>query len=815
MGIALGVALVVAVDISVISAQRSFERSNSLIIGNATHQVVASSAGFSEENFVSLTKASPFVPMVPVIEAQVMLAEGSSFGFTLLGIDPLRDGLFRSAGSTRLDYYGSLADLLRKPNSVVVDRNTAVSLGKTVGDSILITAGGREVSVEIVGWIGLDDATSALTRHLMIADLSSTQEILGRFGKIDRVDVILDSLSIELFQKRLPIGLVLQESGNRLVGAEAATSAFRLNLSLLSMLALIIGLFLIYNIVSFSVVQRYALFGILRALGATRHQILLMSLVEALLIGGMGSVCGLVLGGWLSKFLIVLVVQTVNDLYFPLNEHQITLSFIAIGKALLLGLVGSVFAALIPALEATRVRPRELWSHSTIETRIVESIPTFTLVALAMLTIAGLLVVLSEDSLLIGYLALACGVIGFSFLTPMAITQSVLVLKLFLSRRTSGLGILALGWVATSLSRTTVAVAALMVALGGAIGVGNMIESFRYSVDDWLKKSLEADIYVYITNSSQNNLNVKLVSAIRSLGDLEIVTTRRVIHAMSGSGTIEVLGVDLPNKLSQFSFVRGNTESMWVEFNQPSSVIVSESYMWHQNIEVGDEIAMLTDLGWHSFKIVGVYRDYGSERGAVTMSHRNFESYWHDIGVSSMGLYLSSPDSVGHTLEAIQILSRDIQSVNVRSTRDLRSGSLEVFDRTFAITNVLKLLTILVAFVGVFSSFMAVHLDRVREVGILRVIGSSRLQVWFLFSVQSGLLGLITGILCLPLSIGIAYVLAEVINQRAFGWSFDLIFSLPLMIEVIVLAVVVAVLASIYPAYKLTQEHPVKLLRND
>ena len=99
--------------------------------------------------------------------------------------------------------------------------------------------------------------------------------------------------------------------------------------------------------------------------------------------------------------------------------------------------------------------------------------------------------------------------------------------------------------------------------------------------------------------------------------------------------------------------------------------------------------------------------------------------------------------------------------------------------------------------------------------GILRVIGTSRLQVWFLFSVQSGLLGLITGILCLPLSIGIAYVLAEVINQRAFGWSFDLIFSLPLMIEVIVLAVVVAVLASIYPAYKLTQEHPVKLLRND
>jgi putative ABC transport system permease protein len=245
------------------------------------------------------------------------------------------------------------------------------------------------------------------------------------------------------------------------------------------------------------------------------------------------------------------------------------------------------------------------------------------------------------------------------------------------------------------------------------------------------------------------------------------------------------------------------------------AVIVSEPYANRHGVRAGDRVRLRSDRGERDFLVAGVFYDYGSSAGVVVMGRQTYERFWDDRRISSLGIEIAPGVDPGALMTALRAQAAEGQDVVVRSNRALREASLQIFDRTFAITGVLRTLTIAVAFIGMLAALMALGLDRAREIGVLRTLGLTPKQVWVLVTAQSGLMGLLAGVLAVPGGLLLAWVLVFVINRRSFGWTMPLALSPAILLQGVGLAVLAAVLAGLYPAWKMATALPADALRDE
>ena len=213
--------------------------------------------------------------------------------------------------------------------------------------------------------------------------------------------------------------------------------------------------------------------------------------------------------------------------------------------------------------------------------------------------------------------------------------------------------------------------------------------------------------------------------------------------------------------------------------------------------------------------MAGIYFDYSSGSGVVMVSRKAYQRFWNDDGISSLGLDTTPGNNVDRVIKQLYRVAGQDQDLRIRSNRDILIASLEVFDRSFTITSVIKVLAMIVAFVGVLGALMALQLERRRELGTLRAIGFTPAQIWGLVTSQTGLMGLMAGLLALPLGMALAAGLIFVVNRRSFGWSMDLQIVPSVLIEAVALAIVAALLAGIYPAIKMARSTPAEALREE
>src|SRR6185369_810792 len=334
---------------------------------------------------------------------------------------------------------------------------------------------------------------------LLVMDISAAQEILGRDGrqgKIDRIDLIVpEGLPGEKLLARaaavLPPGAQILRSSSRSQTTEEMTRAFRLILTALSLLALICGVFLIYNTMTFSVVQRRTLIGTLRALGVTRGQIFSLILGEAAVVGVLGTALGLGAGVLLGRGLVRLVTQTINDLYFVLTVRELSIPALTLLEGAALGIGATLLAAAAPAWEATQAPPRAVLTRSIPESQLRQALPKVTLAGVGLL-LGGLLLLIPKN-LVISFTGLFGVILGCALLAPVV---TVLLLRRPMGALFGVLGRMAAGGVVAALSRTAVAIAALVIAVSVTVGIGVMIDSFRQTLIGWLEHTLQDDIYV-------------------------------------------------------------------------------------------------------------------------------------------------------------------------------------------------------------------------------------------------------------------------------------------------------------------------------
>ncbi len=843
LGVALGVAVVVAIDLANGSALAAFELSTDAVAGRASHRVVGGPTGIDEAVYARLRIQAGLRASAPVVEGLVAVRELGSAPVTLLGVDPFAEPPFRSflntgggggaddddaAGGSQSDGDAALTAFLVQPGTVLLSRTVAERSGLTVGDPLAVSTGSREVTLTVAGLLDpADDLTRRALEGLLIADISTAQETLGRLGQLDRIDLLLprDPAPAEAALSRvravLPPGYDVVPASEQQATVAAMTGAFQLNLTALSLLALLVGMFLIFNTVRFSVVQRRPLIGTLRTLGVTRREIFGIILAEAVFLGALGSLLGLALGVVLGRAAVGLVTQTINDLYFVVTVRDVPVPAGTLLRGGLLGVAAAVVAALLPAMEATAVPPVTALRRSDFEAKSRQGVPRVLALAGLCLLAAGALLALPGERVDVGFAGMAALVFAFALATP-AITLALMAVARPVTGRLFGMvGRMAPRDVTRALSRTAVAIAALMVAVCVSIGVSLMVGSFRQTVILWLEDTLRADVFVspaaVTAARGRGTLDPDLVPDLAAMPEVARLSTAQPVTLRSPElGPVNVVAVteDIAGGRRPYLAAKVPADQVWGLVRRGDAVTVSEPFARRHKVGVGDTLTLQSESGPRRYEIVGVFYDYGNQQGTVFLADAAYRDGWSDDRITSVGLFLVP----GVDADAFV---RDLparlpgQRLSVQSTRGLRTAVLQVFDRAFAITYALQVLAILVAFIGVLSALMALQIERQREFATLRATGFTQRQLGALSFLETGLIGAVAGLLSWPAGLSLALLLIYVINRRSFGWTIQTQLEPTVFLRALLLAVAAALLAGLYPAWRLGRLPIARALREE
>ena len=815
LGITVGVMMVVAVDLANNSAREAFDKSLELLSGQISHQISGGSDGLPDALFTRVKTELGLQKAAPSLSGEVRV---NGQELTLLGIDVISEAAMQRSRPGLPDQVfavtGNFIAAIGRTRSVVMEESLAQSLGLEAGDTFTLSTMNASHQAELAAVFESADAT--LAENLVLADIAAAQKLLDRPGRLDTIDLTLDDEAVAQLRSWLPANLMLVEVPGRNDNLQQMSEAFHINLLAMSLLSLLVAGLLIYNTVTLSVIQRQQTLGIFRAQGVTRQQVFTLVILENAALGLIASVLGVVAGFLLGRFLVSMVTATIDNLYFNLPVKSFFVDPWVLLKGLVLGMLLSIASAVLPAMRAALSRPVTLQHQAAVNSEWQRKIHLLALPGILLLLGGRLMLIPEYGSLITGFVALTLMVFGFCLLVP-GLLYLLLQLLLLISQRWIGLpGVMALRNASSAINRTGLAVAALCVAVSVTVGVGVMVGSFRGTVIIWLEQSLPGDMQ--LTAASADTLREgfpdELLDELYRIDGIEEYYFSVLQQVESEFGPLR-LGVNAIPAIEKF-YLKETSPDGLTAFDTGQGVFISEPLAYLQKIELEDSVSLLTETGLRQFPVKGIFFDYTSGIGMVQMHDSLYEGYWASQPRTPLSLKinpLSNEDVVETAVR--EILSTYDNGFTLVSNRQLREITLQIFDRTFAITNVLRLLAILVAFIGVVSTLMALQLERLREFAILRATGMTPWQVSSLILKQTAVLGICAGVLALPLGLMMSEVLIDVINRRSFGWSMQHFLPESVLIEGFLLALIAALLGGLYPAWRAAKIMPAMALREE
>ncbi len=803
IGVALGVAVVIGIQLANRSALESFRRAAAALNGKATHTITTPAGLLPEDTYVRLERQFPTLAAAPVCKTTAAV-RGQTV--TLLGIDPLaerrlRPRLYRGLSRQQLVHF------LTTPGGVIV--NQAAARLRAADGSLslpLPQLPGRALPLQVIATI--DDARFRLGGPLIIGDLSWVQPLYPGPGRLSRLDLALENPGTAArIAQSLPPGINLSPAHRRHRVMVSLLHSFELNLTALSLLSLFVGFFLIYNTIVFLVLQRRRDLGILLTLGVSRGELAAALLAEVMALAAFGSLLGIGFGYLLAAHSIKVISRTISDLYFFLRPgrlylhwHQVFLAFLAGGGASLAG-------AALPLREVFRAPIVNLLSRRVIEDH--------TFRARYRLAGGGLLVLclslagsqLPGGSPYPGFLAAFGICLAGALMTPLA-TAAIISRILVLGRRRlsirSKLGISA---VCRRLSRTAPAIAALAVALAMSLGITLMIGSFRGTLATWFRHNIQGDYYVSGGEKDYdgNTLPAGLEKVLAAMPGVAAVNRYRSLNYEYRGGIIRLTAIDpaVMRNHSAYQFISGSRQP-WEDLAR-GQVLVSESFANKYAVRPGDTITLTGTAGERTFAVAAIYRDYVTEQGIVLLAYGQFQHLLGDRQVNSLAIFLRP--GVDRQQFGVR-LRRQLAAypfLTIYANARLRRRIMEIFDRSFAITVSTRFIAVLVAFFGIVSALLAVYLEAEPEYGILQALGLSPGEIFRLNLLQSVTMGLLAAVLaggCGPL---LAWVLIKVINLKSFGWTIDIHFSATAFGTTAAVALFASLVSGLYPAYRISR----------
>ena len=794
IGIAAGIAVVTGVALLRGALLDSLDAASSRLAGDASISIRTETGALSVQDYAELSRLPGAPDWVPVLRVPVRI---DGVRFEVLALDPFVGSpdprLLLGPGSVLATAVDSNA-----PPAVVVGARTLDAIGLDVdeldaGTTLELAFEGQTFSVAIAAMLAADQD---LDRRLLM-DIAQAQSLFGLSGQVS--ELLAPGHAQDWLQAHLPDGLVWRSASERRDSAAGLTAGMRANLTAMSLLALATGLFVVYSVLNFLIVQRRHSFGMLRALGMTHPRLAQLLIGESLMLAALGGLIGLVAGTWLADRLLVLVAVPVGELYGQLPLVQSAPSWGLYGIIWMLGLFAALLVTVPLLREAMRVPPG----------RLVRTLHESGL-SLKQAGAYGALPMLFGVALLLAVDSLAAALLGlFLFLTGLVIMIPALgfgLLDKVARRLPRNLAGRALVLLRSSRSRLAPALAALTLALALAIGMAMMILGFRVAVDDWVERLLRADVYV---SADQGELDAEKIQTLIDRPAVEAWSSVRQRRLADGR---LVTAYDLPAQAwSGFDWVAGapNRDA----FEAGREALVTEPFARNRALAPGDRLSISTPAGPRALTIGAVFRDYSSDQGMIAINGVQYREWFDDPVRDSVGLYLNTDperwlEQLGQTALAEQL--------SWITPLEIRQQSLAVFDRTFRISWALAVLVGLIALIALTSALLALGLERAREYATLRALGLSPKGLIGLVMLQTGGLTLLALVLCLPLALLMDMVLSGVIQPRAFGWSVP--FGWPPLAPLLwtaPLAIIAGVLAGIYPALRIARRPLIEHLRAD
>jgi len=830
--VALGVAVVLAMDLAGQAAAGSFRSSLETLSGQQNFEITAT-GGVPEAIAGKLATQLFYWRITPRMEDFAVLPEMQKT-LPLVGLDLISEANDLSLNSPNTVAKGSLRDMLADlaaGNSIWVGE----SLGKTRGDSLQLLINDHPATYVVRGTY----PDGGGNESAIVMDIASAQAALGRGGRLDRIYIRVPEASstgsrgtpasLNEWQARaeqvLPPGVQLRTAGASTDENRKMLSAFRWNLKLLSYIALIVGAFLIYNTISVSVVRRRAEIGIVRAIGASPFQVLSAFLLETVLIGVTGSLLGIPLGRFLAGWAVKLMGTTVSALYVSSRPGAIALTPSSASLALLIGAGVTLVSAWSPAREAARVAPIEAMARGRRELEVRIGKTSSLGFAVATAALAALLSLLSpvNGKPVFGYCAALLAVVSAALAIPWFVERATTLAGKLLSKMLAVEGLLASRSLIGSLRRTSVLVAALCTAVAMMTAVAVMVGSFRQTVVSWMDSSLPADLYLRPAGNpaadQHPTISPQLSDAIAKLPGVRAAQRLRA-YEISYQGLPATLGsLDLHDAHNdrQTAFLSGRAPGEVLdELRGAEAVIISEPFSYKHHVERGGTVQLSLGEVQRGFRVADVYYDYASERGVILLDRSVLLRYLSDPAPSNIAVFVSADSNAVSVRREIEDIAEQLHTrLLIFDNRDLRKQAVQIFDRTFAITYALQAVAILVAVMGVAGAFLALVIDRRRELGLLRYLGAASAQLRKIILAEAGLLGALGCLAGLVLGFFLSLILIFVINKQSFGWTIRLHWPFALLAAAIALIWSATVLAAYYPARIAVRLNPMEVVREE
>lgn len=842
-GVALGVLASVAIGTANIHVLRSFEQAVTTVAGPASLEIAGHDLGLDESVITAVRAVEGVVSAAPVIEDSVVLTQGEQRGQALqiVGLDLLAEAGSRGF-QIQADAEEALETLLA-PDSLYLGRQVAADWNLGVGSLVEATAGGRLVQLRVAGLLRNDESRSSLWDRLAVMDIAAAQLLFHSVGRLDRIELVmqpgrpLDEIAASV-RSVLPPHLVVQRPAQRTKQVENMVRAFQLNLTVLSWVGLLVGMFLIYNTMAFAVAQRRREIGIYRALGMTERRVAGLFLLEAGLLGLLGGLLGGLGGVWLGRGLVSLVSRTISDLYAPVTSGWLILSFdlstfLAVAKGLLLGTLVSMLGALGPSLDAGRTVTVRALAPGDYEIRNQLRASLFGWISLALLLVAGFCSLMGpvQGLPLFGYLATVCLLGAFSCLAPVCIQS--------LGRRscdksqTMALGgslrLIAADQAARHPGRNAVTVSALMVGLSIMIGVAVMVRSFRDTVEVWVNETVMADLIVAPQSwlqgkqagQSSRSLPGTWLATLSAIEGVAAVDTYREVHLEVEGQRVSVVSRDLllHAQRSRYLMVHGDSTVLLRHAAETGGVLLSEVLATRLGLHEGSQVSIMTQAGPVTLSVEGIFYDYATDGGKMVMDRAWYQRHWQDDRVTVFPVYLADGADAKQVRQSIVTQVAGLDGVTVPPlvirNHELRKEILDIFDRTFVLTYVLEAIAVLVAVLGIINTLVTAVLERRREFATLRAIGASTRQVERLVLWEAAYLGLIGAVLGVVGGLLLALLLIHVVNKQSFGWTIQMTVPGGVILQAVALALTSALVAGYWPAHWAARQPLVEGLREE
>ncbi len=808
LSIALGVALAGAVHTVHNSALEEIDRSARALAGAADLEIRGPRSGFDEQLFIAIAQRPEVLAASPVVEAVAAVSGGDESTLRVLGIDPFRavrlqPAFVAGAASTGV---GNAATLLDMRNAWLSPA-AAARLRLREGDTLRLSAGSGAQEFSVAGIL----RGMAASGELAVIDIAAAQAAFGRRGSLSRIDVRLrPGVDAARFRASLagvlPPGVVASPPASLSGRAAGISRAYRVNLDALALVALATGAFLVFSTLALQAARRRQEFALLRALGVTRRELALLLALEGAILGTLGAAIGTAVGAFASRALITRAGTDLGAGYFSDHGGVFAPDVAALAAIALLGIAMSVGGALWVARAVGRIAVAEALRDRTADFPTTAGGASGVALGLALAAIPLLWLPSIAGLPIGGYAAIALWLAA-------AVAAVGPLCRMLLARfapPNAPIAMLALAQVRHLPGHLAASVAGIVVSASLCVAMAIMVFSFRVSLEDWLGGIVGADLYVRASPAGDTGFfseqEQKDVAQLPEVAASEALRYDRIVAFESASGEGAITLVARPINARILAGYQAEPPTL-PPGNGELHVWISEAARDLQHWKTGERVSLPIAGRAVPVRVAGIIRDYARTWGAVVMSLDDYRRLTGDLRANDLAVHLRPGVATPRAEAAIRRALPAAHDLVMEDSAGLRRRSMEIFDRSFAVTYALEAIAIAIGLAGVTSSFAALAWSRRREFGVLRFLGLRRGEILAMLALEGAAAGGLGALIGLGCGAAVSLVLIHVVNRQSFHWSLEVHWPIgPLVVLVAAIVATCAIGARVSGAFAVRRE---------